>query len=242
MKISRSLCVIFIHLVIGLVSFPVCSKASGSDDTLVYFNGYASSINGEVLPYFSIYPKYAREALLTRCTDGKKPIEWNTDAVPEGTESDFITFRWIAAHSSGTSSAKRSLDLFINDVYSLTFSTTPKFYPSERTATGVDSASFTFRFMKRDGVEDSHGMAYLKVPRSQYTPGKPLRLRVVGHAQNSNDWFMTFRYTFTEKVDVRVLPFLLKPDSACQPLRIISLHFGKPDTLAVIAGDSVSAA
>jgi hypothetical protein len=31
---------------------------------------------------------------------------------------------------------------------------------------------------------------------------------VVGHAQNSPDWFMTFRYTFEEKVEVEVLPFL----------------------------------
>jgi hypothetical protein len=35
-------------------------------------------------------------------------------------------------------------------------------------------------------------------------------LKVVGHAQDSPDWFMTFRYTFEEKVEVEVLPFLTK--------------------------------
>jgi alpha-mannosidase len=47
------------------------------------------------------------------------------------------------------------------------------------------------------------------VPRKYITPGQPVKLKVVGHAQNSPDWFMTFRYTFEEKVEVEVLPFFL---------------------------------
>ncbi|MFM7218382.1 MAG: glycoside hydrolase, partial [Bacteroidota bacterium] len=227
-------------LTLTLFSSSVCAWASIPADH-PFINGYSSSISGEVLPYFSIYPKYAREALLTRCTDGKKIIEWYTDTVPPEMDADTIIFRWIAAHSSGTSSGERHFDLFVDDAYSLTFSTTPKSYPPMRSAFGQDGTSFSFEFIKRDGAEDAHGMAYLRVPRGIYVPGKPLRLKVVGHAQESNDWFMTFRYTFTEKVEVRVLPFLLRADSTTQPLRVVSLHFGEPDTLMVSFGDTIEA-
>jgi hypothetical protein len=44
-------------------------------------NGYAKDVEGEVLSYFSVYPEHATTALLTRCTDGKKAIAWETAPV-----------------------------------------------------------------------------------------------------------------------------------------------------------------
>ena len=39
-------------------------------------SGYQYDLSGETIAYFSVYPDYVKEALLTRCTDGKKSIEW----------------------------------------------------------------------------------------------------------------------------------------------------------------------
>src|SRR5689334_8071109 len=48
-----------------------------------WINGYEKEISGENISYFSAYPDYATTALLTRCTDGKKIIEWETATVPQ---------------------------------------------------------------------------------------------------------------------------------------------------------------
>src|SRR6187549_1029606 len=106
-------------------SFPVVAIASGAlaqVDLPVFgkqdvVNGYAKDIEGEVLSYFSVYPEHATSALLTRCTDGKKVIAWETASVPfsEREPTQYFYFSWIAAHNSTTSGGERSFDLYIND-------------------------------------------------------------------------------------------------------------------------------
>lgn len=206
--------------------------------TQTVLNGYAKTIRGETLPYFSIYQDYAREALLTRCTDGQKVIEWETAPVPADAAGPYVYFSWVAAHSTGTSKGIRHFDLYVNDRHALTFSTHPQAHPPVWSFAGADSTRLTFELKKQDWVSDAHGIAYLRVPRSACTPGQPLRLRVVGQAQNSPDWYMTFQYTFEEKIDIEPLPFLLQGNPVRQPLQVTVLHFGAPDTLHVqIGGD-----
>lgn len=204
--------------------------------TQAVLNGYAKTLRGETLPYFSIYQDYAREALLTRCTDGQKAIEWETAPVPADASGPYVYFNWIAAHSTGTSKGVRHFDLYVNDRLALTFTTHPQAHPPVWSFAGADSTRLTFELKKQDWVSDAHGIAYLRVPRSACTPGRPLRLRVVGQAQNSPDWYMTFQYTFEEKIDVEPLPFLLQGSLARQPLQVTVLHFGAPDTLHVQIG------
>lgn len=75
-----------------------------------------------------------------------------------------------------------------------------------------------------DGLKDSYGIAYLRVPVNKITPGKPLRLKLVGQAQNSRDWFMTYKFTFQEKMDANVTPFILKDGKRL--ITLTTLHFG----------------
>lgn len=80
-----------------------------------WINGYTKEIKGENLGYFSAYPDYATTALLTRCTDGNKIIEWETAPVPDNIKGGYVYFSWVAAHSSGTSKGNRNFDLYVND-------------------------------------------------------------------------------------------------------------------------------
>lgn len=201
--------------------------------TQTVLNGYTKTLQGEILPYFSVYPDYAREALLTRCTDGNKTIEWETAPVPAKAKGPYCYFSWIAAHSTGTSGGTRHFNLYVNDRLVLTFATLPKAYPPSWSFSGPDSTRLVFEFRKQDGAADAHGIAYLRVPMADCTPGKPLRLKVTGQAENSNDWYMTFRYTFEEKIDVQPLPFLLRGNPSRQPLQFTVLHFGAPDSLYI---------
>jgi len=202
-------------------------------------NGYAREISGENIAYFSVYPDYAKMALLTRCTDGKYGIAWETAPVPDNNTNvnPYFYFSWIAAHSTGTSSGPRNFDLYINDQWVLTFTTLPKNYPPIWSFAAPDSTRMVFEFRKKDGANDAHGIMYLRVPAQKYKPGNPLRIKIVGQAQNSQDWLMTFKYSFEEKIEAEHLPFLIKSPKGIQTLLMLTaLHFGSDDSLQVMVG------
>ena len=199
-------------------------------------NGYAKDIEGEVLSYFSVYPEHATTALVTRCTDGKKAIAWETAEVPfsERESTQYFYFSWIAAHNSTTSGGDRSFDLYINDQLALTFTTHHSTSPKSWSAAASDSTKLVFEFSKMDRHGDAHGFAHLRVPRKYVKLGEPVRFKVVGHAQDSPDWFMTFRYTFEEKVEIEALPFLVKKgEKRFQPVQLTVMHFGGKAKLRV---------
>ncbi len=197
-----------------------------------WYSGFSQEISGENLSYFSAYPDYATMALLTRATDGEKVIEWVTDTLPRSVKGKYIYFSWVAAHSSGTSKGPRNFDLYINDGKVLTFTTYPDHQHPDWYFAAPDSTAIVFHQTKRDGANDAHGLAYLRVPLAKITPGKPVKLKIVGQAQHSNDWFMTFKFSFKEKVDIEPMPFLLKDGR--QPVMLTALHFGKPSRFNVV--------
>ncbi|REC48888.1 glycoside hydrolase [Chryseobacterium pennipullorum] len=187
-------------------------------------NGYAREISGENIDYFSAFPEHATRALLTRTTDGTKTIEWETAPVPQKNTGPYVYFNWLASHSSGTSGGMRSFDLYINDQKTVTLTTSPANQRPNWVFKAADSTAFVFQQTKTDGLKDSYGIAYLRVPANKVTPGKPLRLKIVGHAQNSRDWMMTYKFTFQEKIDAQSTPFLLNDGKRL--LTLTTLHFG----------------
>jgi hypothetical protein len=200
-------------------------------------SGYARTISGDSIPYYSALPDYAKEALLTRASDGKAVIEWETAPIPEKARGPFVYFSWVASHSTGTNSADRNFDLFINDKHILTFTTKPNNYPPYWSFSSSDSTELVFEPKTRDASGDAHGFAYLRVPLAEYQKGEPLKIKVIGQAQNSQDWYMTFKYTFEEKIDVEAPQFLLKAESPERPLVFTVLHFGEPQTMQVKIND-----
>ncbi|AFD06613.1 glycoside hydrolase family 38 N-terminal domain-containing protein [Solitalea canadensis] len=196
-----------------------------------WINGYAKEIKGENINYDSAYPEYATTALLTRCTDGKKEIVWETAPVPQKIKGKYIYFSWVAAHSSGTSAGTRYFDLYLNDEKLLTFTTQPAHQTPDWKFVAADSSALVFHQTKRDGASDAHGLAFLRLPLSKVKPGMPVKLKIVGQAEKSNDWYMTFKFSFEEKADVYPRPFLLKDQQ--QIIALTALHFGKEEQLHV---------
>lgn len=220
-----------------LFLFVIYTNVCHSQLTVPYFgqvqwiSGYAKEITGENIGYFSAYPDYATTALLTRCTDGNKVIEWETAPVPKNVSGKYIYFSWVAAHSSGTSKDKRNFDLYVNDQKLLTFTTYPANQVPTWTYGADDSSRIVFEKTKTDAANDAHGLAFLRLPVSRIVPGEPVKLKVVGQAQGSNDWYMTFKFSFEEKVDVAPMPFRLK--NGKQSLLLSALHFGEDERLTV---------
>lgn len=95
----------------------------------------------------------------------------------------------------------------------------------------ADSSRLVFQQQKLDGNKDAHGLAFLRLPVSRVTPGQPLKIKVIGQEQQSNDWYMTFKFSFEEKVEIMSSPFLLK--NGKQLLTLTSLHTGNPQVMRV---------
>jgi len=203
-----------------------------------WINGYAREISGENIGYTSAYPDYATVALLTRNTDGNKIIEWETASVPKDSKGPYVYFSWVAAHSSGTSSAVRNYDLYIDDKKLLTFTTYPDNQKPDWTSASADSARLVFIQKRRDASNDAHGLAFLRLPISKVKPGFPVKIKVVGQSQNSNDWYMTFKFIFQEKVDIEPMPFVLK--NGKQPIQLTALHFGTDEKMTVMVNHADS--
>lgn len=196
-----------------------------------WVSGYAKEISGENIGYFSAYPDYATTALLTRCTDGNKIIEWETAPVPKNTKSKYVYFSWVAAHSSGTSKDNRNFDLYVNDKKLLTFTTLPANKQPDWSYAAPDSSRIVFQQTKRDASNDAHGLMFLRLPTNGLTPGAPVKLKIIGQAQNSNDWYMTFKFSFEEKVDITPMPFILR--NGKQSVMLTALHFGQDEQISV---------
>ncbi len=215
----------------------ICQKTVPVFGQINWISGFAKEISGENIAYFSAFPDYATTALLTRCTDGNKTIEWETAPVPPNIKEKYVYFSWVAAHSSGTSSGPRNFDLYLNGAKLLTFTTLPAHQKPDWTFAAPDSSRLVFQQTKRDGANDAHGLAFLRVPANKLKPGQAVRLKVVGQAQNSNDWYMTFKFSFEEKVEVEPMPFILK--NGDQQILLTALHFGKPQPIDVTLNNTV---
>ncbi|MEI8203486.1 MAG: glycoside hydrolase, partial [Bacteroidota bacterium] len=205
-------------MMIMLIIF-MCEKNVSAQHNIPVFgnqnllNGYTKDITGEVWPYYSSSPIFAKEALLTRCTDGKKTISWETENAPAKLDKDYYYFYWLSGHSSGTSVAVSTFSLSINGTNYLSF----KIPLNEKpplvwNVSGKDSVAVVFSATKTDVCKDLFGGMYLRVPRKLLTPGKPLYLSITGNAEKRNDWFMVFKYNYSEKVLVRPTPFLVYTD------------------------------
>ncbi|MEI6123860.1 MAG: hypothetical protein WCQ95_09530 [Bacteroidota bacterium] len=203
-----------------IISNPIfCQEALPEFRKQQLLSGYESYSQGEILSYYSSYPQFAKEALLTRCTDGKKSISWKTASAPRTITNDFYYFYLLAGHSSGTSLADRKFDLKINGVKYLTFITPSKRKPPFTWYfSGEDSVAIAFEATETDIHKDVFGNMYLRVPKKILKPGLPLEISVNGQNENSNDWFMVFQYSYSEKIRILLTPLIINLETGTKQI------------------------
>ena len=164
---------------------------------LVVVNGYESDVFGEKIDYHSCHPA-ANSALMVRCEDTSKFIEWETAPAPKGAE--VVTFAWIAGYSSGTSMADHTFHLLVNDKELLSFVTPKGGKPGDWSVKGIENSALSFKFAKDDGVKDQYGYMFLQIPKKLLASNGKIKIKISGEATGSRDWYMTFRYGYSEKI------------------------------------------
>ena len=198
--------------------------------------GYVKDISGENISYHSFHP-YATEALLTRVTDGNKAIEWQTEKIPLDYKDSAIYFAWIAGYSCGTSAADRHFDFYIDNQKVLRFTTIAKKVIKTWDVKGLNGTELFFDQKSIDNAGDVFGNMYLKIPVTFYKKGEPLLLKVNGEKANSADWYMTFKYEMSEKINIIPQPALVRNGLDTLQLIDVQIDHTKPSGNVIITSD-----
>jgi len=200
-----------------------------------WLKGYKKTIAGETIGYHSPYPD-ATSALLVRATDGTMSIEWETEPIPADFKEPFATFVWMA----GLATQKGSHKFFmtVNGEPLFTFNTAKDSTEKSWEFPGKDESSLAFEATMVDQFQELFGFMFLKLPRSFFKPGEPVRLKVVGEDGKSRDWFMVFQYNLESKTSAVGEQALVRINGKLwQHIRVDLSHIAPPCP-AVISIDS----
>ncbi|NWJ49255.1 MAG: hypothetical protein HXX14_00185 [Bacteroidetes bacterium] len=198
----------------------------------VIINGYGKDVSGEKIDYHSCHPE-ANSALLVRCENKSQLIEWETEAAPAKAEN--VSFAWIAGYSSGSSSADHTYHLFVNDREMLSFITPAGGKSGDWSVKGLDNSELQFKFIKADGIKDQSGYMFLQLPRKLLNTDGKIKIKITGDATASSDWFMTFRYGYSEKITLTPIEAITKETNGkqFQQLKVGIDHFSSPVDVAI---------
>jgi hypothetical protein len=198
-----------------------------------WLRGYQRSLSGETISYHSPYPD-TTQALLTRATDGRMAIEWETEPVPADFDQSFATFVWMF----GMGHAGHAVSLLVDGAPLLTFHTRGGPALGTWEVPGADGASLRFRATMADQFDELFGFAWLTLPRSRVNPGQTVRLRAVGENAGSPDWFMVFEDSLAPSVTVAAEEALVRRAGRLDQLvRVEVSHIAPPCGIAISIGD-----
>lgn len=197
-----------------------------------WLRGYQRSLSGETISYHSPYPD-TTQALLTRATDGRMAIEWETEPVPAGFDRPFATFVWMF----GMGHAGHAFSLFVDDAPLFTFHTRGGPALGEWEVPGADGASLRFRATMADQFNELFGIVWLTLPRARVRPGQPVRLKAIGENAGSSDWFMVFEDSLAPSITVAPEEALVRREGGLEQLVCVEVsHIAPPCGITISTG------
>ena len=154
-----------------------------------WFEGFQKNIGGNEFTYSS-FRNDVTDALITRCTDGKMAIEWETAKVPTNWSQNEAGFLWIAAFD--LTSERYIFDLSLNGVKRFEIPTTTKKNWEIKTE---DGGRLSFVTVETDQHGDAHGYMSLVAPKSWIKAGEAQQIKIVGREAGSNTWLIIYKAT-----------------------------------------------
>lgn len=217
-------------LLLGLAATPLHSQETRLPLSSPFLSGYVRTLAGEELRYHSPKPDVDR-SLLVRSLDRARDIVWETEPVPATIADDTATFVIMAGID--VNAAPRRFDLFVNGDSILAFRNPTRAAAGETLVwTGQRGVRAEFRIVLIDKYGDAMGFIFLRLPRSEWRAGRPLRLRVAGESAGEQTWFMIFKEPMSPRVVLRNAPVLLRGAAGNeQALRVDVLYLGGEGTL-----------
>jgi alpha-mannosidase len=194
-----------------------------TNNEIGFLNGWAESVDGQTISYHSAVPG-ATDALIARAQRIAHSITWKTDPLHSTATGDSYHLLWLAGLDfSGWAEDKteHTFDFFINGKHWFTFKNAKDATARKWTVHGEDGAELSFNATTADKFGDLFGYMHLDLPKEDFPANAPLTLSVVGHDDNSADWYMTFEYAFHFSPRVRVDPAEMRDgNTTAQVLRV----------------------
>jgi len=162
-----------------------------------WLQGWSRTISGEAMGYHSPYRDISN-ALISRASDGKMTVSWETAPVPADFKDDAATFIWMCGLA--TQKGAHRFEMKIDGRPFLAFRTSKDASDKSWTLTGPDGASLRFETTFVDQFDELFGFMFLRLPKSVLAPGRPVRIDVTGENGGSRDWFMMFPTELTSWV------------------------------------------
>ena len=240
-KRKRTFCpVLIFFLIIGIFLFALsCSTKNRtiSNAERRWYYGFDKDIFGETIQYHSPIPA-AKTALLVRSIDKNRFIEWTTEPIPEDIPGDTVTFVWLAGIDVNPDS--HAYDFYINDKKWFSFSNPIDQNIKPWQLKGDQGVDLEYQITSVDKNDDFMGYMFLRVPKSLFPSGQPLKLRVQGESAESRSWFMVFKFRVSPQLTLYSEQAVLRSDkNPNQTIRAEIVHLGGPVQSIVTAGDQI---
>ncbi|MCX6134259.1 MAG: hypothetical protein NTU47_10650 [Ignavibacteriales bacterium] len=194
-------------------------------DAGTFLNGYRKTLSGQLISYRSSHPD-ADVALLVRARKEVRSISWETDTIPDIYAGDHYRFIWIAGlEHAGFQNAEgpHLFHLSVNGERWFTFKNLKDSTAKSWNVKAANGAQLSFETVTVDRVGDLFGTMHLDIPKKLVVPGKPLVLQVLGEDDRSDDWFMTFQYSFSFEPRIRMEPVVLREQTGRSQVLRLSL-------------------
>lgn len=159
-----------------------------AEESKNWFEGFNSNIGGNEFSYHS-FRNDVSESLITRCTDGKMIIEWETAQIPENWNNK-AGFLWIAALD--ITPHNFVFDVFINDKKRFEITSSTKNNWELKTD---DGGKLSYVTIETDENEDAHGYMWLIAPKSWLQNGEKQKIKIIGRANGENTWIIIYQTT-----------------------------------------------
>jgi alpha-mannosidase len=154
--------------------------------TVGWLEGFSKSSGENDFIYHSLRHNVSA-SMLTRCTTGEMGIEWETAPVPENFKEKGAWFVWLAAID--LTNKNYNFDVSIDDKKRFTVTSGNR----KNWRLQHDGGILEFTTFTLDQHGDSHGYMSLYAPKSWITPGRPVKIKIVGEKAGENTWIIVYQ-------------------------------------------------
>ncbi len=158
-----------------------------SGNTKGWYEGFEKNLGGNQFSYFSLRSDVSK-GLLTRCTDGKMTIQWETAKLPADWGQNEAGFLWMAAVN--LTAQPGTFDVNVNGVKRFEIAASNR--KNWQLTTG-DGGRLAFTTVQTDQYGDAHGYMSLMAPASWLRKGAGQVISITGRAENQSTWIIVFQ-------------------------------------------------
>ena len=154
-----------------------------------WIEGFHKNLGENTFSYHS-FRNDVTDGLITRCSDGKTGIEWETQPLSATYSEPTAGFLWIA--SINLTSDRNIFDVYVNEIKRFEIPTSTD---KDWEISTPDGGKLSFAAVTTDNQQGAHGYMSVIAPVSWLNKGAVQKIGVTGRANKNNDWLIVFQAT-----------------------------------------------